>query len=429
MLRDLKDAWGWIQQIVRRIERLESGAQLGNSSITKGRMRFIGGTLRVDSGGRVEIVGYLQVEGTTSITGPVTISGNLNVTGEWRFSGNGAITGDVVAEGKWTQNGAWEFNGPGDIAGDVDVTGDLDLTGNLEVLGDGRIKVGNVLITPGSGGKVTVGVGAAQVVLDGQTGKVNAGKLTIDPTEGDGAIIFDNGAQVFSHDDGGQIEMFTGGTHVTLTETQVAVSTSSRSLILVEETDPNIEEGIYVVGVPDGAGGRYLGVDDDNRLVKLASGGPGNPGTPGEPGDNAAGYIYPVDPNAWTLGDDYAAHVARGSAEPGIDWWCPPGTPIWAPGPGTIVDTWTSTSGDAGRYVTLVTDAGDWFRFLHNSTIEVSVGQTVTQGQVLAYSGGSGKGSEAGYGPHTHVSFKRGYTGLFPGASALDDFYAYMLAA
>lgn len=171
MLRNLKDAWSWIERVIFRLERLESGAMLGNSSITKGRMRFIGGLLRVDSGGRVEIVGT------------------------WRFVGNGAITGDVVAEGKWTQNGSWEFNGPGDIAGDVDITGDL------EVLGGGQIKVGNVLITPGSGGKVTVGTGSARVVIDGATGRITAGSITIDPTADGGSVVFTNGSRLFSDDD------------------------------------------------------------------------------------------------------------------------------------------------------------------------------------------------------------------------------------
>lgn len=131
MLRNLRDAWSWIEKLVRRVERVESGAMLENSSITNGRMRFIGGLLRIDSGGQIQVIG------------------------EWRLTGTGAITGDVVAEGKWTQNGAWEFNGPGDIAGDVDITGDL------RILPGGMIEVGDMIIDPANGGSMTFPGGAA----------------------------------------------------------------------------------------------------------------------------------------------------------------------------------------------------------------------------------------------------------------------------
>jgi hypothetical protein len=122
LLRNLSDVWGWIERLIRRIDRLESGANLENSSITNGRMRFIGGILRLDSGALLELIG------------------------QWRFSGNGAITGDVVAEGKWTQNGTWEFNGNGKIYGDV------------EVLGGGRIRVGQIVLNPAvNGGTIEIG--------------------------------------------------------------------------------------------------------------------------------------------------------------------------------------------------------------------------------------------------------------------------------
>ena len=62
-LVDLKDAWGWIRRIIHRLERLESGAFLERSSITNGRMRFIGGTLRGDSGATLDWVGLMQVVG------------------------------------------------------------------------------------------------------------------------------------------------------------------------------------------------------------------------------------------------------------------------------------------------------------------------------------------------------------------------------
>lgn len=146
-LRDLNDAWGWIQRLIRRVSRLESGAMLENSSITNGRMRFIGGLLLIDSGGKLEVVG------------------------EWQLTGTGEITGDVVATGKWTQNGAWDFNGPGDIAGNV------NLTGNLSVGGGGRVTVGPMVLDrlgPAGGrlrstGQLILGDGTGVVYVDGST--------------------------------------------------------------------------------------------------------------------------------------------------------------------------------------------------------------------------------------------------------------------
>jgi murein DD-endopeptidase MepM/ murein hydrolase activator NlpD len=253
--------------------------------------------------------------------------------------------------------------------------------------------------------------------------------MTIDPTEGGGAVVFDNGAQLYSHPTGNQIEMFSGSSHVTVRATQVSVSTQNRGFTIVEEGDPNVDAGIYARGVPVGAGGSYLGLDASNRIVKLSSGGGGDPGDPGDPpAGNPDGYIWPADPQVYGISDDFAAHIARGSAEPGVDVMTPVGAPLWAPGPGTVTAVQTSPAGATGRYVTFVTDAGDWFRFLHNSSIVVSVGQHVEQAQLLAYTGGSGFGSEAYYGPHTHISFKVGYTGSFPGTN-LDDFEAYMAAA
>jgi murein DD-endopeptidase MepM/ murein hydrolase activator NlpD len=48
--------------------------------------------------------------------------------------------------------------------------------------------------------------------------------------------------------------------------------------------------------------------------------------------------------------------------------------------------------------------------YLHLSRIDVTVGQQVTQGQIIGLSGASGLGSENGYGPHLHLAFRRGGT-------------------
>ena len=87
------------REILDRIRTLETATTLQNAAVSEGRLRFIGGLLLIDSGGRLEVVGT--------------------------FDGNGDFT--------WS--GPWAFTGDGGIAGDVDITG------NATVKGAGRIRV------------------------------------------------------------------------------------------------------------------------------------------------------------------------------------------------------------------------------------------------------------------------------------------------
>jgi len=157
-MRDLSDSSAWITRILYRIDRLEGGAMLENSSITNGRMRFIGGLLRVDSGGRVEIVGTLQVDGESTVTG------TFNVEGPWNLSGDGTITGEVT------------ISGPVTISGDVDLTGTMTVTGDIEVSGSGRVKVGNMTLDPSSsGGKLKFSGGPEVYATGGMLGLYSTG--------------------------------------------------------------------------------------------------------------------------------------------------------------------------------------------------------------------------------------------------------------
>lgn len=166
MLRDLRDAWGWIQKLVRRVERVESGAFLENSSITEGRMRFIGGLLLIDSGGTLQVIGTVTGAGTFDWTGPMNLQGAQTITGPTTFTG------------QMTVNGPWKFVGNGQITGDVSVTGDI------EILSGGRIKVGNMIIDPTDGGTVTFPNGAV-VQADGSGGvqmRQGANKVFVGPS-------------------------------------------------------------------------------------------------------------------------------------------------------------------------------------------------------------------------------------------------------
>lgn len=153
-LRDLTDAFFWIRKLIYRVDRLEGGSMLESSSVTEGRLRFIGGLLRVDSGGHVEIVGTLQIDGQTTITGAFEVTGDFTVTGPWNLKGAGIIEGDVTITGKVTQvgdmdvDGVFTLNGDGwSITGDGEISGKVLLTGSLEVEEGGYIQVGPTRIS------------------------------------------------------------------------------------------------------------------------------------------------------------------------------------------------------------------------------------------------------------------------------------------
>jgi murein DD-endopeptidase MepM/ murein hydrolase activator NlpD len=115
-----------------------------------------------------------------------------------------------------------------------------------------------------------------------------------------------------------------------------------------------------------------------------------------------ARFIKPVNAG---ISDNFAAHQARKSVNPGTDYVVGVGTPVVAVADGVVVGTTTTIAGAGGRMVFLDTTSDGYnFDYLHLSRVDVTPGQTVKQGQVLGLSGASGKGSERGYGPHLHFS-------------------------
>jgi murein DD-endopeptidase MepM/ murein hydrolase activator NlpD len=78
-------------------------------------------------------------------------------------------------------------------------------------------------------------------------------------------------------------------------------------------------------------------------------------------------------------------------------------------GDGVVTKIVDSIAGAGGRMVNIKYNSYEWnVDYLHLSRIDVRVGQVVQQGQVIGLSGASGKGSERGYGPHLHFSFRSG---------------------
>jgi murein DD-endopeptidase len=86
----------------------------------------------------------------------------------------------------------------------------------------------------------------------------------------------------------------------------------------------------------------------------------------------------------------------------------PTGTPVKAIADGTITGIVETIRGAGGRMIFQSFAGGFNADYLHLSRIDVAVGQEIKQGQIIGLSGGSGLGSETGYGPHLHLAIRRG---------------------
>ena len=80
----------------------------------------------------------------------------------------------------------------------------------------------------------------------------------------------------------------------------------------------------------------------------------------------------------------------------GIDWACGTGTPVFASSAGVVEKAQYSPS--YGYVVYIDHPDGRQTRYAHNSKLACKAGQTVKQGQVIAYSGSTGNST----GPHVH---------------------------
>ncbi|UGS27574.1 M23 family metallopeptidase [Microbacterium resistens] len=357
MARDLNDAWGWIERLVRRVDRLYSGAMLENSSITNGRMRFIGGLLLIDSGGTLQVIGQLVGEGDFrwvgpwTLEGPGTISGDTVGTGKldwrglWNLIGNGTIEGDVLGTGKLTWNGLWEMVGAGKIRGDV------------EVLDNGKLRIGNMII---------------------------------DPTEG-GSISFPGGAKVQADPNGGA-RIIQGNNRAYVGPNLVSLQYGADKSIALSNS------GITVRGAPvdgSGVGLSWLGIDPTSKQLYEVQSNTGGP--------HGSLLMWPFPPN--TVTDEFGPREPgeSGSAfHQGIDFGTggvTTGSPIPAAAAGTVI-----LAGDNGGYGNcVIIDHGGSPNlktlYAHMDTAPlVSVGQVVNRGQILGPVGNTGQS----FGAHLH---------------------------
>ena len=147
--------------------------------------------------------------------------------------------------------------------------------------------------------------------------------------------------------------------------------------------------------------------------------------SPGLSATAAGTYLRPC--GNVPISSSWQGHKNRNppSGEPGTDYAGVVGTQIRAAANGVIVDRKDSTTTATGRYLALRTDDGNYIRYLHLRSSTVPLGSRVVRGQVIAYSGASGFGSDNGYGPHVHVSLWIGGTPLQLGFTNSVDFENY----
>ena len=124
---------------------------------------------------------------------------------------------------------------------------------------------------------------------------------------------------------------------------------------------------------------------------------------------------YPGAPITSDFGPRRAPLPGASTFHTGIDYGVGIGTPTRAMDGGTVI--FASRAGSAGNVVVIDHGNGAYTRYLHLDSFGVRVGDTVEQGDVIARSGDTGRGT----GPHGHVELRFGGRGDFrggPGSTA-----------
>ena len=108
-------------------------------------------------------------------------------------------------------------------------------------------------------------------------------------------------------------------------------------------------------------------------------------------------FIKPVNTGSITAGWRYSS----GSLHAAVDYGVPVGTPVYASAAGVVIKT-ANLNYSYGTYVVLQHANGMQTWYAHGSSLVVSEGQTVSQGQLIMYSGNSGHST----GAHLHFEMR-----------------------
>jgi len=125
-----------------------------------------------------------------------------------------------------------------------------------------------------------------------------------------------------------------------------------------------------------------------------------NPTSTATSGGAVAGngrFIWPVN---GPITSPFCESRSWENCHPGIDIAVPEGTPVHAGGSGTVI--MAGYNGGYGNYTCIDHGGGVSTCYAHQSSIQVSVGQHVSQGQVIGLSGNTGFST----GPHMHFEVR-----------------------
>ncbi len=344
--------------LLRRIEALEQllrANPLRSASVSRGTTEFRDDStlLITDSNMRVVGVAYvtgrLEGEGTLSWSGQALLDGPVEITD----------TLDVLAATR--------------LRGETTIEGLARLLSELVV--EGKITAGNVRI---EGGRIYVGVGGAQVVIDGATGRVTAGDVTLDPAVSGGALTFANGAQVFTDED--TIQLFKGNSVVQVADGYAKLQHGGD---VVQLDGDGLRASIGALGSVSSTDGlQWLAVETATGRFKRVAPGVGGPG---------GSLEWPLPPSTVTseYGPRPVTIEGASSFHEGIDFGADAGTPIPAAGAGTV--TSAGMSGGYGNLVVIDHGGGIITKYAHMQTTPyVSVGQVVPRGHILGPVGNTG---------------------------------------
>lgn len=147
---------------------------------------------------------------------------------------------------------------------------------------------------------------------------------------------------------------------------------------------------------------RQIEAEINNALSGSGSNKPGsgnyNPGT--------GQLAYPTSYRRISAGYPY---YSNGSYHGGVDWPCPTGTAVHASDSGVVVIAKKLTY-SYGQYILIDHGNGLSTLYAHNSSLVVGVGDKVSKGQIIAYSGESGNAT----GPHVHFEVRLNGTRVNP---------------
>ena len=138
---------------------------------------------------------------------------------------------------------------------------------------------------------------------------------------------------------------------------------------------------------------------ESDRITQQLQGssGPSTGGTSGPVRSGGGGLIWPVN---GPITSPFCERRAWEACHPGIDIGVPSGTPIRAAASGRVIIA--GPTGGYGNYTCIQHTASLSTCYGHQSSFAVSVGQSVSQGQVIGYTGCTG----LCFGPHLHFEVR-----------------------